>query len=128
MKAVIAKSYERIHRSNLVGMGVLPLQFKGDTNVASLKLTGDETFDISGIGDDLKPQQDVTLTIRRRDGSTRAGAAVAAHRYADRGRLLPAWRDPALCAQGTGIPIAMHARLNTLRTIRQGNAISSCWQ
>ncbi|HEY8887513.1 MAG TPA: aconitate hydratase AcnA, partial [Gallionella sp.] len=69
VKAVIAKSYERIHRSNLVGMGVLPLQFKGDTNVASLKLTGDETFDISGIDDNLKPQQDVTLTIKRRDGS-----------------------------------------------------------
>ena len=70
VKAVIAKSYERIHRSNLVGMGVLPLQFKGDTNVASLKLTGNETFDIGGIADNLKPQQDVTLTIRRRDGST----------------------------------------------------------
>jgi len=70
VKAVIAKSYERIHRSNLVGMGVLPLQFKGDTNVASLKLTGDESFDISGVDDSLKPQQDVTLTIKRRDGST----------------------------------------------------------
>ena len=70
VKAVIAKSYERIHRSNLLGMGVLPLQFKGDTNAASLRLTGDETFDISGIDDNLKPQQDVTLTIRRRDGST----------------------------------------------------------
>ena len=51
-------------------MGVLPLQFKGDTNVASLNLNGDETFDISGISDSLKPQQDVTLTIHRRDGST----------------------------------------------------------
>jgi aconitate hydratase len=70
VKAVIAKSYERIHRSNLVGMGVLPLQFKGDTSAASLQLNGDETFDISGIADSLKPQQDVTLTIRRRDGST----------------------------------------------------------
>ncbi len=70
VKAVIAKSYERIHRSNLVGMGVLPLQFKGDTNVAALNLSGDESFDIGGIAGDLKPQQDVTLTIRRRDGST----------------------------------------------------------
>jgi aconitate hydratase len=70
VKAVIAKSYERIHRSNLVGMGVLPLQFKGDTNVARLNLTGEETFDISGIDNNLKPQQDVTLTIRRKDGST----------------------------------------------------------
>ncbi len=70
VKAVIAKSYERIHRSNLVGMGVLPLQFKGDADVAALHLTGDETFDISGIDENLKPQQDVTLTIRRKDGST----------------------------------------------------------
>ncbi len=70
VRAVIARSYERIHRSNLVGMGVLPLQFKGDTDAASLRLSGDETFDISGIDDHMKPQQDVTLTIRRRDGST----------------------------------------------------------
>jgi len=69
VKAVIAKSYERIHRSNLVGMGVLPLQFKGDTNVAALNLTGEETFDIGGIDNSLKPQQDVTLTIKRKDGS-----------------------------------------------------------
>ena len=70
VKAVIAKSYERIHRSNLVGMGVLPLQFKGGDSAVSLGLTGDETFDIAGITDDLKPQQDVTLTVKRRDGST----------------------------------------------------------
>jgi len=70
VKAVIAKSYERIHRSNLVGMGVLPLQFKGGTNAAALHLTGDETFDIGGINENLKPQQDVTLTITRHDGST----------------------------------------------------------
>jgi len=69
VKAVIAKSYERIHRSNLVGMGVLPLQFKGDTNVASLRLTGDESFDIGDIDENLKPQQDVALTIHRKDGS-----------------------------------------------------------
>ncbi|MBI4937773.1 MAG: aconitate hydratase, partial [Nitrosomonadales bacterium] len=69
VKAVIAKSYERIHRSNLVGMGVLPLQFKGNDSLASLALTGEETFDIGGIDANLKPQQDVTLTIRRKDGS-----------------------------------------------------------
>jgi len=68
VKAVIAKSYERIHRSNLVGMGVLPLQFKGSDTLASLNLTGDESFDLIGINN-LKPQQDVTLTITRRDGS-----------------------------------------------------------
>jgi len=70
VKAVIAKSYERIHRSNLVGMGVLPLQFKGDTHAAALNLTGEESFDIVGIAGNLKPQQDVLLTIRRKDGST----------------------------------------------------------
>jgi len=69
VKAVVAKSYERIHRSNLIGMGVLPLQFKGDTTAASLNLTGDERFDFSGIDNDLKPQQDVTLTLTRADGS-----------------------------------------------------------
>jgi len=69
VKAVIARSYERIHRSNLVGMGVLPLQFKGNDSTATLHLKGDETFDIAGIGGGLKPQQDVTLTITRTDGS-----------------------------------------------------------
>jgi aconitate hydratase len=72
VKAVIAKSYERIHRSNLVGMGVLPLQFKGSDSVASLNLTGDETFDLTGINDNLKPQQDVTLTVTRKDGSSQS--------------------------------------------------------
>ncbi len=70
VKAVIAKSYERIHRSNLVGMGVLPLQFKGDTDVATLDLTGEESFDIGAIDDTLKPQQDVTLTIHRKNGAS----------------------------------------------------------
>ncbi len=69
VKAVIAKSYERIHRSNLVGMGVLPLQFKGSDSATSLNLTGEETFDLIGISDSMKPQQDVTLTITRKDGS-----------------------------------------------------------
>ena len=71
VKAVIAKSYERIHRSNLVGMGVLPLQFKGSDTLATLNLTGDETFDLLGINENLKPQQDVTLTITHKDGSKR---------------------------------------------------------
>ncbi len=70
VKAVIAKSYERIHRSNLVGMGVLPLQFKGDISAASLGLTGDEHIDITGIAGTLLPQQDVLLTITRSDGTT----------------------------------------------------------
>jgi aconitate hydratase len=69
VKAVIAKSYERIHRSNLVGMGVLPLQFKGSDSQATLNLTGDETFELTGLAGEIKPQQDVTLTITRKDGS-----------------------------------------------------------
>jgi aconitate hydratase len=69
VKAVIVRSFERIHRSNLVGMGVLPLQFKGSDSVDSLKITGKETFDISGLEHGIKPMQDVTLTIHRPDGS-----------------------------------------------------------
>ncbi|CAM2178145.1 aconitate hydratase 1 [Burkholderia latens] len=70
VKAVIARSFERIHRSNLVGMGVLPLQFKGADSVQSLGITGEETYDIEGLGDDFKPQQDVTLAIHRKNGET----------------------------------------------------------
>ena len=76
VKAVVAKSFERIHRSNLVGMGVLPLQFKDNDSVASLKLTGQETFDLTGIANFIKPQQDVMLTIKRRDGSTQQVALL----------------------------------------------------
>jgi aconitate hydratase len=71
VKAVVAKSFERIHRSNLVGMGVLPLQFKGTDSVDTLGIKGDETFDIVGIGGEIRPQQDVTLVITRADGSRR---------------------------------------------------------
>jgi aconitate hydratase len=68
VKAVVARSSERIHRSNLVGMGVLPLQFKGADSAQSLGLTGDEQFDIIGVDQHLAPQQDLTLRIRRADG------------------------------------------------------------
>ncbi|VWB13375.1 aconitate hydratase [Burkholderia lata] len=70
VKAVIARSFERIHRSNLVGMGVLPLQFKGSDSIQSLGITGDETYDIEGLDDDFKPQQDVTLVINRKNGES----------------------------------------------------------
>ena len=69
VKAVIAKSFERIHRSNLVGMGVLPCQFKGTDTVDSLCITGDEEFDLIGVQGGIKPQMDVTLVIKRKDGS-----------------------------------------------------------
>jgi aconitate hydratase len=70
VKAVIAQSFERIHRSNLVGMGVLPCQFKGDTNAASLNLDGTETFDLVGIESGIRPLQDLTLLIHRSNGKT----------------------------------------------------------
>jgi len=69
IKAVVARSFERIHRSNLVGMGVLPLQFKGADSWETLKLTGDEVIDIV-VSDELAPQGDATLVIHRADGST----------------------------------------------------------
>ena len=69
VKAVVAASFERIHRSNLVGMGVLPLQFCEGVNAQSLKLDGSETYGIDGLSNKVKPQQEVTLEIRRIDGS-----------------------------------------------------------
>jgi aconitate hydratase len=69
VRAVIAASFERIHRSNLVGMGVLPLQFHDGVNVETLRLDGSETFSLLGIGQNLKPRQAVDLGIRRKDGS-----------------------------------------------------------
>ena len=71
VKAVIARSFERIHRSNLVGMGVLPLQFKGSDSVQTLGITGDETFDLKGLDGEIKPQQDATLVIHRKNGETK---------------------------------------------------------
>ena len=70
VKAVIARGFERIHRNNLVGMGVLPCQFQGNDSVATLKIDGSEIFDLRGAGGELKPRQDVTLLIHRKDGST----------------------------------------------------------
>ena len=70
VKAVIARSYERIHRSNLVGMGVLPLQFLGDDSVTTLNITGSETFDLKGLEGNLRPQQEVTLVIHRANGQS----------------------------------------------------------
>jgi aconitate hydratase len=69
VKAVVCESFERIHRSNLIGMGVLPLQFKDGTGVGSLQLDGTEQFDVLGLCDDLKAQQELTLRIIRADGA-----------------------------------------------------------
>jgi aconitate hydratase len=69
VKAVIAESYERIHRSNLVCMGVLPLQFDADESPKSLGLTGFETYDVGGIGAGITPRQKARITVTRKDGS-----------------------------------------------------------
>jgi aconitate hydratase len=70
VRAVVAKSFERIHRSNLVGMGVLPLQFKDTDTIQSLGIKGNERFDLLGL-EDIRPQQDVMLVIRGADGARR---------------------------------------------------------
>jgi aconitate hydratase len=68
IRAVVAQSFERIHRSNLVGMGVLPLQFKEGTTAQCLKLDGSESYDVLGLRADLRPQQDLTLRVTRKNG------------------------------------------------------------
>jgi aconitate hydratase len=69
VKAVVAKSFERIHRSNLLGMGVLPLEFTGGQSAESLGLDGTETFSLPGLGEALKPKQILELIIRRANGA-----------------------------------------------------------
>jgi aconitate hydratase len=77
VKAVLAESFERIHRSNLVNMGVLPLQFMDGQNAATLKLTGRETYQIVGMGDTLKPAGEVSVSAVDADGSVRQLTAIA---------------------------------------------------
>jgi aconitate hydratase len=77
VRAAIAESFERIHRSNLVGMGILPLQFKPGENKESLGLTGREVYDIEGIEKGLKPRQEVTVKVTREDGSTFSFSTIA---------------------------------------------------
>ena len=77
VKAVLAESFERIHRSNLVNMGVLPLCFRTGENAATHKLTGRETYEILGMGDTLRPSGDITVRVRCEDGTTRDLQAIA---------------------------------------------------
>ncbi|MBT65053.1 MAG: aconitate hydratase [Puniceicoccaceae bacterium] len=70
VRAVVAKSFERIHRSNLIGMGVLPCQFPAGVDAQSLGLNGEETFSITGLNEDLKPGQSLPMEIKKADGST----------------------------------------------------------
>ena len=76
VRAVLVESFERIHRSNLVGMGVLPLEFVDGENAESLGLSGKEVYDITGLSDDLQPLQDVTVTATGEDGSVRSFSAT----------------------------------------------------
>jgi aconitate hydratase len=77
VRAVLAESYERIHRANLVGMGVLPLQYEAGQNAESLGLTGSETFDVIGLTGKLVPRQKVTVRAKRDDGSVLEFVATA---------------------------------------------------
>jgi aconitate hydratase len=77
VRAVIAESFERIHRSNLVGMGILPLQFKAGENKEALGLSGREVYKIEGIENDLVPRQEVTVKVTREDGSTFSFSTIA---------------------------------------------------
>jgi aconitate hydratase len=76
VKAVLAESYERIHRSNLVGMGVLPLEFQPGENTASLQLSGREVFDVEGVNDRIEPRQTLTVIATSPDGTKRPFQAV----------------------------------------------------
>jgi aconitate hydratase len=77
VRAVIAESFERIHRSNLVGMGVLPLVFKDGQTIESLGLTGRESFDILGIGNDLRPRQELKVIATDEHGQRTEFNAIA---------------------------------------------------
>jgi aconitate hydratase A / 2-methylisocitrate dehydratase len=77
VRAVIAESYERIHRSNLVGMGILPLQYLPGQSASSLGLTGRETFTIAGVADALRPKGELTVQVRAEAGAERTFRVVA---------------------------------------------------
>jgi aconitate hydratase len=77
VRAVVAETFERIHRSNLVNMGVLPLQFEGGATAASLGLTGRERYDLTGIAQGLRPGGRVSVRAHRADGTVIAFQAVA---------------------------------------------------
>ena len=98
VKAVIAESFERIHRSNLIGMGILALQFKDGMSRQSLKLDGTEVFDITGVEFGPDPAQGHRRQDHPRRRLVRDDPGDAAHRYPGRGRVLQEWRHPAIRA------------------------------
>ncbi len=95
VRAVVAESFERIHRTNLVGMGVLPLQFTDGETVETLGIDGTEIFDLQGLHDDVKPRQSIDLVIRRSGGETKVVPVTlridtaAELDYVRRGGLMP---------------------------------------
>jgi aconitate hydratase len=124
VKAVIAESYERIHRSNLVGMGVLPLEFLDGATRQSLGLTGFETFEITGVPAAIETgskQVKVQATVRRRDGED--VRSEGADRHAARGGVLPQRRDSALRAAAVGAV----GGYSVGRSRAGANAQKSCW-
>ena len=120
IKAVIVESFERIHRSNLVGMGVLPLTFKDGATRHSLGITGDEVIDIVGL-QELRAGMDLQMRIHRASGQVDDGAAEVPRRYRRRGRILPQRRHPALRAAGDG-----PRRLILPREPRGPAAVAAC--
>jgi len=76
VKAVVAQSFERIHRSNLVGMGVLPCQLPAGVTATTLGLKGNEEFDLLGLDENARPRQPVTLVVRRPDGTSESVTLV----------------------------------------------------
>ncbi len=120
IKAIIAEGYERIHRSNLVCMGVLPLQFKDGESAASLGLDGSESYDITGIADGIEPRQLAKVSVTRADGSRTQLRGHRPDRCAGRSRLLPPWRHPAdgaaPVAAGLKVPPGFISRQGTTGT------------
>jgi aconitate hydratase len=76
VRVVLAESFERIHRSNLAGMGIVPLQFKPGENAAMLGLKGDEVFDFLGLSEGLKPRQEIKVVATGSDGARKEFGAV----------------------------------------------------
>ena len=101
VSAVIAESFERIHRTNLVGMGVLPLQFEPGQSAQSLKLSGKETFHVEEIRNAIAGNHLAKVTAIDPDGNTKTVRRFGSRRYAAGSGILPAWRHTALCAPPT---------------------------
>ena len=117
VRAVIAESYERIHRSNLVGMGVLPLEFLPGETAESLGLTGHETFTIEGVSQ-LTPRAKLRVRAREDQGQGKDLRGHRARGYAGRSRLLPARRDSAVRAAADALTAS--AEIRQLIRIRRG--------